>query len=794
MHSLLRRFALVAVLLAMGFTSWPQTHDALRHLQVSSVDPRGDSLAAVRMRERMAEIRKTRPTVAVVLSGGGAKGAAHVGTLKYLEEQGIPVDLVVGTSMGGLVGGLYATGYSAYAIERILRSADWDYLMRDRVDPSHLTYEQRKDKERFLLSVPFYFSSGNIIGQVREGVGALNAPEGDYNDAETASGSFNAGTREGFCRGVNVQNLIASLTVGYQDSMDFDRLPIPYVCVAADMVSLKEKNWTSGYLTQAMRSTMSIPFYFTPVRTAGMTLVDGGTRNNFPVDIAKSMGADYIIGVDLSTTKGNHDVSGVGEILMRNISLLDKEAYDHNVAQLNVYINPELSEFNMMSFSTSAISTIIQRGYEAAQNQHAAIAAIKAAVGDASRYLNSSSAVDLSRTLVQIDSVAFEGLSPKEERYFRNKISIQPGGLYGRNDIEEVVSSLYAKGIFEQLSFSLPGSQEPYPLVFHCRKSPMHHRVSIGARVDNQEFVSLLLDIGLNAHKLYGLKADLTARIGNNPYLRYKVAWSPLKGPGLSLSMRTRYLGSELYEGALLLWNVKMCHNDASLYLASSKWRKGFLVAGVDLDNIYYSSYSGEVRDLGGLHASAVLRCRYDNLDDSYFPSRGAAYGVAYGYRFGGFFESTPLQNYHRLQASALKVMPLSERLALVPSLWLRALHAQGDVLFAHSNFLGGVVEGRYFADQVPFIGFNSLHIAKNYLGVANLDLRLRVASKNYITLTAAAYQESDAVTTLAIHPDAYALALGYGFRSGKLPLSTNIHWCSLDNSLGFYISVGFDF
>ena len=510
MHSLLRRFALVAVLLAMGFTSWPQTHDALRHLQVSSVDPRGDSLAAVRMRERMAEIRKTRPTVAVVLSGGGAKGAAHVGTLKYLEEQGIPVDLVVGTSMGGLVGGLYATGYSAYAIERILRSADWDYLMRDRVDPSHLTYEQRKDKERFLLSVPFYFSSGNLIGQVREGVGALNAPEGDYNDAETASGSFNAGTREGFCRGVNVQNLIASLTVGYQDSMDFDRLPIPYVCVAADMVSLKEKNWTSGYLTQAMRSTMSIPFYFTPVRTAGMTLVDGGTRNNFPVDIAKSMGADYIIGVDLSTTKGNHDVSGVGEILMRNISLLDKEAYDHNVAQLNVYINPELSEFNMMSFSTSAISTIIQRGYEAAQNQHAAIAAIKAAVGDASRYLNSSSAVDLSRTLVQIDSVAFEGLSPKEERYFRNKISIQPGGLYGRNDIEEVVSSLYAKGIFEQLSFSLPGSQEPYPLVFHCRKSPMHHRVSLGARVDNQEFVSLLLDIGLNAHKLYGLKDDLT--------------------------------------------------------------------------------------------------------------------------------------------------------------------------------------------------------------------------------------------------------------------------------------------
>ena len=772
--------------------------------QVGSVDPAADSAAAVVMRAHMAEIRKTRPTVAVVLAGGGAKGAAHIGVLKYLEEQGIPVDMVVGTSMGGLVGGLYSLGYSAYSIERIIRGVDWNVLMRDKVDPSHLTYNQRMNKERYILSLPFYFSAKSIVAQMREGVD--NFKEGDENNSEAKhmrpiGASRNAGTGEGLVRGINVQNLLSSLTVGYQDSMSFSQLPIPYVCVAADMVSLKEKNWTSGYINTAMRSTMSIPFFFTPVRTDGMILVDGGTRNNFPVDIARTMGADLIIGVDLHVPKGYEDLGGVVDLLMQNINLLDKEAYDNNLSQLDVYIHPSLNEFNMMSFDSKSIDTIISRGYEAASRAHDGLARIKKAVGTATRYLNHPSAVDISRTMVQIASVRFEGLSPREEVYFRKLIEIEPGGIYGLGDIEDCVSRIYATGAFEQVSFSLLGSDEPYPLVFRCIKGPMHHSVSLSARADVQEFVSLLFNLGFNTHKLYKHKVNLTAKIANNPYLQLQSSFSPLRGPMAVINLRTRYTGCDVD-----WWSptdgrgseqLKLWSSNAQLYLASARWHKGLLRFGVELDNVSFLRFSSEMDgttlDVGGLHTSFFGRYRYETFDNSYFPLRGASYGLSYTYKAFSFgVDDSPY--YHRIAADIRLVFPLGERFAIAPSFWFRAIPTDDDILFIHSNFLGGMMRNRYFDGQVPFIGFNGLYAAKKCVGLFNIDFRLRLANRSFITFTAASFQESNAIYTTTIDPTAYAVGLQYGFHSKVGPLGANVHWCSIDNSVGFYASLGFDF
>ena len=738
--------------------------------------------------------------------------------LKYLEEQGIPVDLVVGTSMGGLVGGLYSLGYSAYSIERVIRGVDWDALMRDRMSPVHLTYNQRLNKERYILNLPFYYSGRSLMAQMREGVDNFKDEDEDETNVRhhRPIGVRAAGTGEGLVRGINIQNLLSSLTVGYQDSMSFSQLPIPYVCVAADMVSLKEKNWTSGNINTAMRSTMSIPFFFTPVRTDSMILVDGGTRNNFPVDIARTMGADIIIGVDLHVPKGYNELDGVVDLLMQNINLLDKEAYDHNVSQLNVYIHPALNEFNMMSFDAQSIDTIIQRGYEAASHAHDGIARIKQAVGSASRYLNHPSAVDISRTLVQISSVSFEGLSQREESYFRNLVEIEAGGMYGLGDIENCVSRIYATGAFEQVSFSLLGKTEPYPLVFRCVKGPMHHSVSLSARADVQEFVSLLFNIGLNSHKLYKYKVNLTAKIANNPYLQLQTSFSPLRGPMAVANLRTRYVGCDVD-----WWSatdgrgseqLKLWANNAQLFLASSRWHKGLLRFGLELDNVAFIRFSGEMEgsslDVGGLHTSFFGRYRFESCDNSYFPSRGASYGLSYSYKAVSFgIDKSP--SYHRIAADIRYVFPVGERFAIAPSLWFRAIPTDDDILFIHSNFMGGMMRNRYFDGQVPFIGFNGLYAAKKCVGLFNLDLRLRLANRSYITLTGATFQESDAIRTTTVDPAAYAVGLQYGFMSKVGPLGANIHWCSLNNSRGassfpaqsentshwgFYASLGFDF
>ncbi len=207
-----------------------------------------------------------RKKVAVVLSGGGAKGTAHIGALKVIERAGLPIDIVTGTSMGSLVGGLYAIGYNADVLDSLVRSLDWSYVISDREDMSRQSLSDRKKQNTYILS------RGLTIGK-------RNNDDG------------------GFIKGKNINMLIEKLCMGYTDSIDFNNLPIPFACVATNLVDNSEVDFHSGHLPQALRASMAIPAVFSPVRIGKKVLVDGGLTNNFPVDLARAMGADIVIGV-----------------------------------------------------------------------------------------------------------------------------------------------------------------------------------------------------------------------------------------------------------------------------------------------------------------------------------------------------------------------------------------------------------------------------------------------------------------------------------------------------------------
>ena len=187
------------------------------------------------------DVQGQRKKVGLVLSGGGAKGVAHIGVLKVLEEAGIPIDYIAGTSMGSLVGALYAIGYDAHT-------------MSDKVYRYNLPFSEKEETEKYLVSVP--------IKNNRE----IKIPSG-------------------FISGQNIYNLFSDLTIGYHDSLDFKKLPIPFACVASNLVDGKEVVQDRGVLPLAMRASMAIPGAFAPVRKNGMVLVDGGISNNFPVDL-----------------------------------------------------------------------------------------------------------------------------------------------------------------------------------------------------------------------------------------------------------------------------------------------------------------------------------------------------------------------------------------------------------------------------------------------------------------------------------------------------------------------------
>ena len=290
----MKRFISVIILLMAMHLALP--------VSARGIDPEADSLAIASMRERMADIRRHRPTVALVLSGGGAKGAAHIGVIDYIEKLGIPVDMVLGTSMGGLIGSLYSLGYSPAQMDSLISNIDWNWALTDRVPREYISYSGMKYKEKFLLSVPFFYEK-DYFNELRRHeqlyIGADRSDHGEDLIKKNLIGSLPSA----FIYGQNVSNLISSLTVGYQDSLDFKEFPIPFVCIATDLVSGKAKIWHSGNINTAMRSTMSIPGVFAPVRTDGMVLVDGGIRDNYPTALAREMGADIIIGVDLADSR-----------------------------------------------------------------------------------------------------------------------------------------------------------------------------------------------------------------------------------------------------------------------------------------------------------------------------------------------------------------------------------------------------------------------------------------------------------------------------------------------------------
>ena len=228
-----------------------------------------------------------RPKVGVVLCGGGAKGAAHVGVLKVLEENNIPIDLIVGTSMGAIVGGLYAIGYSAAELDSLIIAQNWNVVMSDRIARKDTYFEQRKYQDDYVISIPFGRGDYSRLG-------ARDTQDPSHNE-----GSLLSNIPIAMVNGQNIYNLFTRLSVGYQDSLDFNRMPIPFACVAVDLIGKKEVVFHSGNFVDAIRSSMAIPGYFSPVRMGDMVLIDGGALNNYPVDVARAMGADIIIGVKL---------------------------------------------------------------------------------------------------------------------------------------------------------------------------------------------------------------------------------------------------------------------------------------------------------------------------------------------------------------------------------------------------------------------------------------------------------------------------------------------------------------
>ena len=770
------------------------------------IDPRADSLAVERMKERMAVIRQTRPTVALVLSGGGAKGAAHVGVIRYIEELGIPVDMVLGTSMGGLIGGLYSLGYTVDQMDSLVRNMDWNWALSDRLSRKYITYSDLKYKEKHLLSIPFFYErdyyrmmradENRFDPSHRHDILHVGADNED--GADFLKKNFLGSLPSGYIYGQNVSNLISSLTIGYQDPMSFQEFPIPFVCVASDMVSGKAKIWHEGKINDALRSTMSIPGMFAPVRVDGMVLVDGGLRDNYPTALAREMGADIIIGVDLSETRRTYtDVNNIGDIIGQGIDMLGRDAFERNVNIPDVKIRPQLRGFNMMSFDAESIDTIMVRGLEAAQAQDSLLREVAKRTSEALASPRKPSAFGFETDSLVIADVEIKGVLPREGELLDKRLNLKFGQKISKEDLNDIVAKIYGTQSYDYVTYELLGDSEPFKLVLNCRKGPIH-QLGLGVRADTEEIVSVLLNVGFNAHKLHGHIYDLSGKVSANPYFQFHWSYDLPKMPTINAKASVRWTDLNMLNFGNNNLSLSYFCTKQELFLSNIKWRQFDIKGGVrnevfNVRNVKSSQIIGDYDfdQLTNDFVSLYLDARTDTFDDGYFPTRGVNAGLSYNWTFAGFPHR--FNNFHTLQADAKTVLPIGDIFAFIPSFNFRFLFGD-DIPVAYFNAIGGSLAGRYVDQQMPFLGVTNLSAMKNMLTIYRADLRFTLAKNHYLTGTVNYARDCDELRNYAAGPGYFGAALEYSFDTIFGPLSANVHWSDITRKVGFYLSAGYSF
>lgn len=590
--------------------------------------------------------------VAVVLSGGGAKGMAHIGALRVIEKAGIPIDIITGTSMGSIVGGLYAIGYDAHRLDSMVRVQDWSFLLTDKLEAHSPLLDNRERQNTYFLTKTFTLSKNKITNK-----------------------------QGGMIEGRNLDKLFNRLTAGYRDSIDFNSLPIPFACVATNIVDNSEYVMHSGVLSEAMRSSMAIPGVFSPVRKDSMVLVDGGLRNNFPVDIARQMGADVVIGVTVQEDlKSAYDLKSTSDVLMQIVNINCKNKYDENLAMTDVPICVNTSGYSSASFTASAIDTLMNRGEEAAMRQWDKLMALKRIIG--------------------IDST-----------FVPRRPQLHPEAM-----LPDTLSEVSRK---DRAGMIMAG---------------------LGVRFDTEEIVALQIN-GSFTPAGSPLTTGLTLRLGKRIMARTDFIYDPIKAGRMRLSYIFRHNDLNLYYKGSRDFNMTYNQHSAILSPLNFNIRNFSLDIGMRWDYYDYNTMLSNVENenletiiAGGNYISYYAGVRYNSENKWYFPTRGSRFNASYSYNTDNFVGYNGKRGFSIINASWRTALPLSQRLTLQPMAYGRMLFGSGIPLCC-ANVIGGDRFGTYVEQQMPFAGVGYAEHVDNQFVAVQLAAYQRIATNNYVSL-----------------------------------------------------------
>ena len=736
-----------------------------------------------------------RKTVAVVLSGGGAKGMGHIGVLKVLEKAGIPIDIITGTSMGSIIGGLYSIGYNANSLDSMVRVQDWSYVITDKEDMSRQSLGDRKKQNTY------FYTTGLTLGKR----------------------DVNAG---GIIKGKNLAELFQQLCWGFTDSLNFSSdLPKPFACVATDIIDNSEVVFHSGRLPQAMRASMAIPAAFSPVRMGDKVLVDGGLKNNYPADIAREMGADIIIGVSVQgAPKTAEEIGGTMSILNQIIDINCKNKYDDNVAITDLLMKVDTKGYGTASFSQAAIDTLIRRGEEEAMRHWDELIALKERIG-----MKKDSFPELLHPLrpgVMTDKhrilgYTFENMTQQDERFLRQKFGLNKRDSIDAKLEQELTTSMRVDLFYQTAECRLVPvklldntRRMRIPGIYHEQDSIWGHADGVrvvltagerktvqlhgGVRYDNEEYAAMQIGLDIPLKTKTPINTDITLRLGKRLMARGELTIHPSSFTSPMLSYAFHRNDVDVYTNGDLDYNIRYNQFQAELLPINVNLSRFNLKMGVRWDYMHYrdklgSDNSKEVILENEHFFSYRARLNFNSEDDWYFPTSGVRFNAEYAYLTDNFVKLDDKTGLSEVSADWRMSFLFGSRFTIQPMIYGRFFF--GSVTPpVFGNTIGGDWFGHYIEQQVPFAGIGNIEYVKSQFLAVQLQAQQRIGSNNYVVFKVAGAQNADKMKRMLDNRTILGVQGSYFYNTMFGPVGALVGYSNRTKKPYIFLNIGFVF
>lgn len=716
--------------------------------------------------------------VGLVLSGGGAKGFAHIGVLKVIDSLGIKIDYVAGTSMGAIIGSLYASGYSGKQLDSIFKSLNFDDVISDNLPREAKAFYERVNSEKYAITLPF--------------------------------DKFKLKLPSAISGGQNVYNLLTKLTLPVSEIHDFSKLPIPFFCIATDIETGEMIILEKGNLATAITASGAFPTLFRPVIIDGRILIDGGVTNNYPIDELKAKDVERIIGVDVQDSLvTREELTSAPEILLQINNYRTINEMKKKVQKTDVYIKPNIKDFTVISFSEGR--EIVKNG------EHAALLKINE--------LKAFSSLDKDETKkginfshqdsITINSIVLKGNNRYSRAYILGKLKLKSRAKVSYDQFSKGVNNLVATNNFDSFQYEFHKSQnmEGYNLVAILKESEITTFLKLGLHYDDLYKSAGLINFTKKRLLFDDDQASLDIILGDN--VRYNFEFFIDKGFYWSIGVKSRFNQFNKNVNASLLLqdgnevlsslnkiDVELQDQTNQVYV-QTQFRKDFALSlggehkrlKIKSETIIDETQNDEVIFENTDYLSVFATLKLDTYNNKFFPKRGFYFNGDFHLYLHASNFNKDFSDFSMLKADLGYAFSFSDKFAI--NLQSQGGFKIGDNSTRSLNFALGGYGNNFINNFVSFFGYDYISLTGNSFVKGAVVLDYEIFKKNHLTLVANYSNIEDGIFSNGewfTAPDYSGYAFGYALETFLGPLQAQYSWSPEANQGYWFFNIGFWF